>query len=111
MCFRDELWQGPEMPEEEAAYGKPAQRLMTGFIADADPSWHLEILLIRFDDTKWLAVTKEGNAELLDMSKQRTVQLAWVPGLDGRGRGGQHQWEVARRGPPVALPQFLRRGI
>ena len=76
------------MPEEEAAYGKPAQRLMTGFIADADPSWHLEILLIRFDDTKWLAVTKEGNAELLDMSKQRAVKLAWVPGLDGRGRGG-----------------------
>ena len=55
------------------------------------------ILLIRFDNNKWLAVTKEGNAELLDMAKQRTVKLAWVPGLDGRGRGGQHQWELARQ--------------
>ena len=70
------MWQVPEVPEEEAAYGTPAQRLMTGFIADADPSWHLRVLLIRFDGTKWLAVTKEGNAELLDMSRQRTVKFA-----------------------------------
>ena len=42
----------PGEPEDEVVHGRPAQRIMVGFIADEDPFWHHQVLLMRFDATK-----------------------------------------------------------
>ena len=67
MSFRDDPEPGLGGLEDEVVHGRPAQRVMVGFLADKDPFWHHQVLLMRFDATKWLAVTPEGDAELLSM--------------------------------------------
>ena len=76
MSFRDDPESGPGGLEDEVVRGGPAQRIMVGFLADEDPYWHHQVLLMRFDASMWLAVTPEGDAEL----------LTWRSG----GRSGSH---------------------
>ena len=75
MSFRDDPESGPGKLEDEVVRGRPAQRIiMAGFLADEDPYWHHQVLLMRFGASKWLAVTPEGDAELLDVEEQKAVR-------------------------------------
>ena len=75
-------------------HGRPAQRVMVGFLADKDPFWHHQVLFMRLDATKWLAVTPEGYAELLNMEEQKAVRLGQARGVhDPRPRRPNTFWQ------------------